>query len=442
MNAEFAEVDRWAASGCMDGALDGIHLARTVTEEVRRTGKHFLPQPLLQRLGDIHNRHAVDRRPYLEAFLDCMLDKHEDRYWNRTYLSLPLLELLLDGAGDAQEAPDPNRMATLLIADVIRFEVRAEALSRESAEAGESGNSGESGASGESVDTDPPDPVTLRKRLRHALRFVAHDLGGPDTDDLLSGAAHVSWSRWVDMAGRLPRPTATESAHWFDMTVQPVYVLHDEYFFIRALQAHEMIFTAIAADVRAAIGALREGRLGAAADQVDRAAGLFDRASALFRMVATMRPGHFSAFRQFTQGASAIQSEQYKRFEILCGLPTAPRLRSEAFTHVPSVRAEAEGEGHDTVVRAYLDLRRSARFDEAEWNRFRTALGGLEERHQRWKSTHRSLAARMLGDAHGSGYTAGVPYLAECLDNRLFRQLGEQRGAGCPVGAADPDECA
>ncbi|MFJ2750406.1 tryptophan 2,3-dioxygenase family protein [Streptomyces sp. NPDC087297] len=420
MNAEFAEVDRWAASGHVHGALDGLHLARTVTDEVRRTGKHFLPQPLLHRLGDIQHRHAVDRRPLLQAFLDCMLDKHEGRYWNRTYLSLPLLELLLETSDDPEGVPDPNRMATLLIADVIRFETRTAALSRESEGA---------------VDRDPPDPVTLRKRLRHALRFVADDVGGADAQDLWSLEGHVPASRWAEVADRLPRPTGTEAAHWFDVTVQPVYVLHDEYFFIRALQAHEMIFTAIAAEVRAAIGALRDGRLEAAADHVDRAAGLFDRASALFRMVATMRPGHFSAFREFTQGASAIQSEQYKRFEILCGLPTAPRLRSEAFTHVPSVRAEAEGEGHDTVVRAYLDLRRSVRFTEAEWNRFRSALGGLEERHQRWKSTHRSLAARMLGDAHGSGYTAGVPYLAECLDNRLFWQLGEQRGAGCPMGA-------
>ncbi|GGY87397.1 hypothetical protein GCM10010343_10560 [Streptomyces avidinii] len=425
MNAEFAEVDRWAASGHVHGALDGLHLARTVTEEVRRTGKHFLPQPLLHRLGDIHDRHAVDRRPLLQAFLDCMLDKHEGRYWNRTYLSLPLLELLLDPSDDPEGAPDPNRMATLLIADVIRFETRMDAPSMEPEG---------------SVDRDPPDPVTLRKRLRHALRFVAHDLGVPGADDLVSRAGHVPWSRWAEVADRLPRPTGTEAAHWFDVTVQPVYVLHDEYFFIRALQAHEMIFTAIAADVREAIGALRDGRLEAAAGHVERAAGLFDRASALFRMVATMRPGHFSAFRQFTQGASAIQSEQYKRFEILCGLPTAPRLRSEAFTNVPAVRAEAEGDGHDTVVRAYLDLRRSARFTEAEWNHFRSALGGLEERHQRWKSTHRSLAARMLGDVHGSGYTAGVPYLAECLDNRLFWQLGEQRRAGCPTAATGTGE--
>ncbi|WP_329403263.1 tryptophan 2,3-dioxygenase family protein [Streptomyces virginiae] len=419
MNPESAGTDRWAAighAGGADGDLDGMHLARTVTREVRRAGKHFLPQTLLLRLAEIRSGHAPDRRPHLRAFLDCVLDKHEGRYENRTYLSLPLLELLLS---ETDDAPDPNRMATLLIADVIRFELQAQAQAPDA-------ESREPHASRESVDRDPPDPVTLRKRLRHALRFVGHDPTAPEADDLMSRATHVPGSRWADVAELLPRPAATEAGHWFDVTVQPVYVLHDEYFFIRALQAHEMVFTAIAAEVQEAIGALRAGRPAAAADRVDRAAGLLDRASALFRMVATMRPGHFSAFRQFTQGAGAIQSEQYKRFEILCGLPTGRRLGSEAFTHVPAVRAEAAGEGHDTVVRAYLDLRRSARFDEAEWNRFRSALGGLEERHQRWKATHRSLAARMLGGEHGSGGTAGVPYLAECLDNRLFWQLGER----------------
>jgi tryptophan 2,3-dioxygenase len=53
------------------------------------------------------------------------------------------------------------------------------------------------------------------------------------------------------------------------------------------------------------------------------------------------------------------------------------------------------------------------------------ALTKLEGGHQRWKATHHSLAARMLGEAQGSGYTAGVPYLRKCLDNRLFWRLGD-----------------
>jgi tryptophan 2,3-dioxygenase len=187
-----------------------------------------------------------------------------------------------------------------------------------------------------------------------------------------------------------------------------------------------MLFTTIATDMQAAIAALRDRRLEAAVERVNHAAAMFQRAAALFRIVATMRGEQFSTFRQFTQGASAIQSEQYKRFEILCGVPPVARLQSAAFTSVPVVRAEAEDSAHDTVAQAYLDLRSAGGFSQAEWNLLDTALGSLEDRHQRWKSTHRSLALRMLGNAHGSGYTDGVPYLTKCLDNRLFWQLNGQ----------------
>ncbi|WP_329375920.1 tryptophan 2,3-dioxygenase family protein [Streptomyces sp. NBC_01351] len=386
---------------------DGIHLARLVTEQVQRTGKHFLPQPFLNRLSGIRSDRATEELPFLRAFLNCLLDKHDGHFWNRTYLSLPLLELIVD---DSNHALGPNELATLLICDVLRFETRAAA-----------------GASGP-VDRDPPEEAILRRRLRHAMRFVSDDLVGAGADEV---------------ADLLPGPPATDAGRWFDVTVQPVYVLHDEYFFIRALQAHEMLFTAIVADVRAAIAALRDGSAEAGAGHVDRAAGLFDRASTLFRMVATMRPAHFSAFRQFTQGASAIQSEQYKRFEILCGIPPAERLRSAPFTSVPAVRAEAVESSHDTVVRAYVDLRRRTRIREAERNLLHASLGRLEARHQRWKAAHRSLAARMLGDARGSGHTEGVPYLTQCLANRLFWQLGDRNtadGSACPhtTGTASP----
>ena len=49
----------------------------------------------LDRLAAIRDRYG-GRDPYLDAFLDCLLDKHEGRYWNRTYLSLPVLEVILD----------------------------------------------------------------------------------------------------------------------------------------------------------------------------------------------------------------------------------------------------------------------------------------------------------------------------------------------------------
>jgi tryptophan 2,3-dioxygenase len=195
-----------------------------------------------------------------------------------------------------------------------------------------------------------------------------------------------------------------------------VSVLHDEYFFIRALQCHELTFTILAADVRAATRAVRAGAPDTAAAHLRHATEVFARAALLFRIVATMRAASFHAFREFTQGASAIQSDQYKRFEAACGTPDRARLWSDAFAGVPAVRAEVLA-GQDNLSQALLDTRRPGAHG---WDHLDAAITGLEGSHQRWKAAHRGLAARMLGAAAGSGYTEGVPYLDRCLENRLF----------------------
>ncbi|MEV6681066.1 tryptophan 2,3-dioxygenase family protein [Streptomyces erythrochromogenes] len=330
-------VRRWVAADQVSVEPDGLALARSVNDHVRRTGKHFLPKRMLIRLSEIRHRSATGL-PFLHAFLDCLLDKHEDRFWNRTYLSLPVLELLLEGSNSEVSA---DRMSTLLMADVVRFEAGAAGGSREGPGRGR------------------PDAETVSTRLRHALRFIAHGMGGAGAGagDLPSRLDGGHGARLEDLAEHLPRPPATDAWAWFDMTVQPVYVLHDEYFFIRVLQAHEMLFTAMAGHVKSAVSALREGRPEECAERIDDAVAMFERAAGLFRTVATMRAEHFSAFRHYTQGASAIQSEQYKRFESLCGVPQTVRLHSTAYTSVPAVRAETQDPGHDTVTRAYLDLR-------------------------------------------------------------------------------------
>jgi tryptophan 2,3-dioxygenase len=381
-------IDRWSAGD----APDSLTLAKLVSDHIRTVGKHFLSVPILTRLSEIRRQHGL-RDPFLDAFLDGILDKFENRYYNRTYLALPLLEKICD---DPTSELDPERMSALLMADVIRFETTA--------------------AADESI-SDRPDPATSRKRITHASRFLA---SFRDTDGTDEGRD----SDLTELLESLPARPATSAGDWFDLTVHPVYTVHDEYFFMRALQAHEMVFTTLAADLRTATKSLRDGRIADAVSSLVHANTVYARAAMLFRLVATMRPEHFHAFREYTQGASAIQSEQYKRFEIACGAPSAERLQSDAFTNVPAVQADAL-EGHDNLSQAYLDARRDGNFTPGEWEALDAALAKLEGGHQRWKATHHSLAARMLGEAHGSGYTAGVPYLRKCLENRLFWRLGD-----------------
>ncbi|MEJ3659178.1 tryptophan 2,3-dioxygenase family protein [Actinomycetes bacterium KLBMP 9759] len=343
--------------------------------EFRRHGKQFAAPELLVRLGEL--RRSAPAGSDLEAFLDCALDKPEGRFHNRTYLALAQLERVRDGLG-----VDADRFATLLVADIVRHEV-----------------GGPAGA-------ERPDGRTVRTRLRHCLRFVT----GRAVDGDADGAAALA---------ELPAPPASP---WFATTVAPVSPLHDEYFFIRALQAHEMIFTALADDVEAATAALRERAVAVALTRLDHAIATMERAGMLFRIVATMQAATFHSFREHTQGASAIQSEAYKRFELACGPPTAERLRSDAFTSVPRVVAGPPG---DDLTGAILD----GTFTAAEVRALDERIAAVEAAHQRWKAAHHGIAARVLGDAHGSGYTAGVPYLRACLDNRLFRHLAAERAA-------------
>ncbi|GAA2805279.1 tryptophan 2,3-dioxygenase family protein [Saccharopolyspora taberi] len=362
------EIDGWSAAP-LDSAGDGFRLAQLVTKEVRKHGRHLLGDQLLETLAEIQHRRG-NRDPFLHAFLDAILARHQDRFRNQTYLALPLLDQVL---ADPRSGLDPERLSALLIADIVAHESQPSSAGR-------------------------TDPETRRKRITHAKRLLTA-LGSADITDL-------------------PLPPRTAAGAWLPLTVLPVSLVHDEYFFIRALQTHELVFRTLTADVQAATHALRAGQVDAATAALLRADKVFQRAAMLFRIVATMRADQFHDFRQFTEGASAIQSESYKRFEVCCGEPKPSRIRSEAFTNVPAVQAGAHRQ--DNVARAFLDLHRQGRIDDSAGTRLRFAIDQLEASHQRWKITHYRLAARMLGNAHGSGYTAGVPYLEQCLRNRLF----------------------
>jgi tryptophan 2,3-dioxygenase len=392
-----SELDHWLDPSVPADELDGLVLARLVTHEIRWVGKHFLARDRLERLATIRDRHR-GTDPYLDVFLDCMLDKHDGRFWNRTYLLLPVLEALM-----AEHDLVPSGVAALLAADIVRYELCAAHRLTDVSPVGR------------------PESRTLRTRVRHSLRFMTVHLGSAASEGLLSAIAHEPESDLPALLLQLPIPRVAMAGEWLEMTVQPVSTVHDEYFFMRVLQAHEMAFTGMNRRLQLAIAALRAGEPGAAIALLEEIVAFMDRNASLFRIVATMRYEAFHTFREFTDGASAIQSEQYKRFEGLCGRPPAERLGSPAFESVPDVQAEV-ATGQDTMTDAYRDACATGRY-AAELATVARLLGALEASHRRWKSTHVTLATRMLGDARGSGYTAGVGYLKEWVDHRLFWQL-------------------
>jgi tryptophan 2,3-dioxygenase len=394
------ELDHWLDPSVPAEEKESLVLARLVTHEVRWVGKHFLRPDRLERLARIRERHG-GRDAYLDAFLECVLDKHDGRFWNRTYLSIPVLEVVL-----TEHHLAPADLAAMLAADIVRYELCAAHRRTDVSALGR------------------PDPRTLRTRIRHSLRFMTAHLGSSASEDLFAAIAHQPESDLPSLLLELPAPPVPLAGEWLEVTVQPVSTVHDEYFFMRVLQSHEMAFAAMNRRMRDAVAALRAGDPGTAVTLLEEVVAFMDRNASLFRIIATMRPEAFHTFRELTDGASAIQSEQYKRFEGLCGLPPPTRLDSPAFTSVPAVRREVVA-GQDTMTDAVLDLGGQ---DPATVQTVTALLHRLEVSHRRWKSTHVTLASRMLGDARGSGHTTGVGYLKGWVDHRLFSNLPGPHG--------------
>jgi hypothetical protein len=67
---------------------DGLRLAGLVTERVRATGRHHRGDPLLAALEDVERRHR-GHDAFLDAFLDCILARRQDRFRNQTYPGPP-----------------------------------------------------------------------------------------------------------------------------------------------------------------------------------------------------------------------------------------------------------------------------------------------------------------------------------------------------------------
>ena len=398
-------IARWRSHGAGDEFPDDLLVSR-----IRGVGKHFLDPGVLTALDSA--RDLLSGPGFLADFLDVVLDKYDGRYDYPSYTALPLLAPGPELAGDALRAYR-DRTVALLMADLVRFE--------DAASQGSGGNPSGMRPGGQLAD----------KRRRLATRVMAPpayrtlDAAGPH--DLVRAAPAVAD----------PGPLAdavlgsAEPAELRKLTASllPVYTLHDEYLFLRTLQAFEVTFWAMAGTLTEAIETLCGEHPAAAAPLIARVADVLAESLPLFSLLATMQPEAFQVFRQFTDGASAIQSEGYKTFESVCSTPALERLNAPAFTSVPRVRAKVLA-GRPTTEGTWEDVVSTGWLDETGAVAVREAARSLESTHQRWKQTHFRLAVRMIGSRTGTGSTEGVPYLESVLKNRLFRTLNE------PVTAA------
>jgi tryptophan 2,3-dioxygenase len=390
-----------------------------VVAEYRRAGKHFVGERLLTALDAVRDQRPDC--PRLARFLDTALDKFDRRYDNPSYLALE--QLSLPGADGRERDPRAaaahrDRLLVLLIADMLRFELEA--------------------AEGR-TDLQPemrPDRRVTAKRCRHGLRVARPAL------ERLGLTIPVDEADPLVAAGRfcctVLRSATPAELRTLQLTALPVSLVHDEYMFIRVLQSYETAFSFAAVALSAAIEAIGAGNGQAAARLIGEAETALGESSPLFSLIGTLQPEAFLRFREFTDGASAIQSRNYKRVESLCRRPDQPRLDSPAYESVPEVRDRVVA-GQANIDQAILDAHAAGLLSREQCGAVCRAKQGFEEAVLKWRQTHYRIAVRMLGERRGTGYTEGVPYLDEGRRIPVFNgSCPAGYGARTTIGRAEP----
>ncbi|MBJ8338928.1 tryptophan 2,3-dioxygenase [Antrihabitans sp. YC3-6] len=366
-------------------------------------GKHSVGKDVLEALDQARSRvreGSIAGDGTLTRFLGVALDKFDGRFDNPSYLALDLLAL---PATDTDRCPvsatrNSVRLVLQLVTDIMHFELSA------------------LDGTDDRLPVLRPDLRTVTKRCRLGMRIarpamarlgIAFD--APDTSNTLDPARQLCAVVRDDLsvAERLT----------LRLSILPVSLVHDEYLFIRVLQSYEATFAAVAVNLANAIQALSLGMGERATHALASAEQLFRDTSLLFSIVATMQPVAFLKFREYTDGASAIQSRNYKIVESLCRTPELSRIDSPAYLSVPSVRGRILV-GQRTVDDAVASS--TDRLTVSVRESLHSAMQQFEKSVLRWRKTHHRVASRMLGHRRGTGHTEGIPYLAEAKAIPIF----------------------
>ena len=376
-----------------------------VLEEFHRRGKHFVRPELLADLAEVRAELPgiacpAQERELLERFLAVTLDKVDGRYDYLTYLCLALLPLPAPDQPPAVARGRWDRVTVHAVADALRFE--HDALEGRT----------------QRLPDMRPTPAVSVKRFRLGLRVIRPALGRLGLLDALAGD---------DPREDVRRLTASVAAKYdpveqveMRLSMLPVWTGHDEYMFIRILQAFEATFGLLATQLSAVIRAVGDGRVEPARRLLGDAEATLHESAPLFSLLATMTVESFRTFRQWTEGASAIQSRNYKTVEALCRPPDPQRLDAAAFQQVPEIRQRVL-DGHPNLADAVEEAVAAGRLDPAAQEALSGSMDRFAAALQQWRRTHYRIAVRMLGERTGTGYTEGTPYLGRARDIPVFR---------------------
>jgi len=377
-------------------------------QAVRRRGKHFIGAQVLAAFDQARRsltRQAHDDAALLGKFLDVVLDKYDGSYNYLSYTGLPLLEherpALSDTADIALSRHVHDATVCALIGDALRFEL--ECLAGEDSYLSEM----------------RPDAELLERRMRFALRSLEPSLRrlgfGAVAEDLPIARSAERVIRFCSRQALAHRPFVLE------ISMLPVYVVHDEHLFLRILQTLDATFVSVSGLLRCALRASDEQPM-RAVEYVAAGNGLLQEGLKHFLTLSTMQKESFSTFREFTTGASAIQSVNYKIMESLCRNPDAERLDSLAYSSVPGLQQQLRS-GAMSLDEKLGELRARGDLPAQVLAALEAVMASLAETMTRWRHSHYGIAKKYLGEGSGTGYTEGTPYLKMVKDLPVFTAL-------------------
>ena len=376
-------------------------------------GKEFVSKPLLLQLdatrAAIRNLPPESReRDRLARFLDVALDKFDGTYEYPSYCALPLWPLPTHpGATPDLDDVDAlrDRQLLALTADCLRFELDA--------------RHGRTTLLPEMR----PDTATYEKRVRMGLnsaRYAVERLGLPV--ECATKDFEVEAAKLCTIVKSMLSPKELRALM---LTMQPVYLVHDEYMFLRILQLFETNFAWMAIRLQSAIAAFKSDPT-QVAPLIHDANRMYQEASKYFPVLATMQREAFQAFRDYTEGASAIQSRNYKLVESLCRAPDKARRESIAYKSVPEIRVRVLG-GQPNLDDALATTRAEARIAPDIDAEVCSAMAAFAHTLQQWRQIHFRLAVKMLGEATpGTGATEGTPYLSAVRSVPVFKTIASR----------------
>jgi tryptophan 2,3-dioxygenase len=221
----------------------------------------------------------------------------------------------------------------------------------------------------------------------------------------------------------------------------------DELLFIVVHQSYELWFKVILDELRRASEALRAGEPWNAERHLSRTVTIENLLLEHLRVLETMSPEGFLAFRDPLDPASGFQSFQFRAIEFLSGAGKESMLNFSLFDHatrewlrsvsqMPSVWVtfttalrEVYGASEESDV---MELLRHLYLDHSSpttssLHRVAELMMDHDERLAMWRHQHMLMAGRQIGRRPGTGGSEGMAYLDTTLSQRLYPLLWEVR---------------